>query len=537
MQLIDQNTKAIMEGCKERARKAGLDIPNDTLEYIVTNKDLIELSPKVMIPTLYDYWVNDVEVLKESGRYKLYPSNPYETVINTRPPISFYNDNNPDWLNIMIFYHVLAHIDFFRTNALFENTWQYDFVGKALADKRLIESLRSKYGRWVDYVIEFARSIDNICAYYYSLPKLNLLPEQQPDSKTEYFINVFLPEEKKLNNIEILRYIDKYNHYVEIHKNNAETLFFADIVNIFPEFDSFYDKYYGQTNKKIDLLLFLMDYSPFLNKKENLWMKSVLTIIRDTALYFAPQMRTKIMNEGWASFWHNELFLSDDRISTHEIQYAKINAGVTSLSRIGLNPYAIGLRLFEYIKDKADRGAFSFDFDKLTDIEARSNYNKKTGLGESFIFNVKKYFNDFTFISTFIDQEFVDRYDLFVVGKRLDEERNVYQYYIKSRKAEDYKNMLIDSLYHPPLINVNIDKSSEDNLYLEHVFEGKQLYKPYIKDTLMGIEFLWGAQVSLETTEIKLEKTKDDDGNEIKDYVYEKVLYVMNNKKLTKTNL
>jgi len=64
MQLIDQNIKRIMEGCKERARDAGLQFDNESLEYIVSNKDMINLSPKVMIPTLYDYWVQDIEVLK-----------------------------------------------------------------------------------------------------------------------------------------------------------------------------------------------------------------------------------------------------------------------------------------------------------------------------------------------------------------------------------------------------------------------------------------------------------------------------------------
>ena len=83
MELVDQHTKNIMEGCKIRARDAGLSFEDETLEYIVTNRDLLELSPKVMIPTLYDYWVHDVEVLKEKGKYELYPGNPYETVIIT----------------------------------------------------------------------------------------------------------------------------------------------------------------------------------------------------------------------------------------------------------------------------------------------------------------------------------------------------------------------------------------------------------------------------------------------------------------------
>jgi stage V sporulation protein R len=119
-----------MEECKSRAQDAGLNFESETLEYIVTNQDLIELSPKGMIPTLYDYWVNDVEVLKGKGQYKLYPNNPYETVINSRPAISYYNDNNPDWLNIMIFYHVLGHVDFFQNNIFFEHTWNDDFVGR-----------------------------------------------------------------------------------------------------------------------------------------------------------------------------------------------------------------------------------------------------------------------------------------------------------------------------------------------------------------------------------------------------------------------
>src|SRR5512134_1070161 len=142
MELISQHVKKIMEGCKERARAAGFSFQDETLEYIVTNRDMLELSPKMMIPTLYDYWVHDVFVLQDKGKYDLYPHNPYETVINTRPPISFYNDNNPDWLNVMIFYHVIAHIDFFQNNVFFAKTWLDDFIGRALAQANVVKELR-----------------------------------------------------------------------------------------------------------------------------------------------------------------------------------------------------------------------------------------------------------------------------------------------------------------------------------------------------------------------------------------------------------
>jgi stage V sporulation protein R len=89
--------------------------------------------------------------------------------------------------------------------------------------------------------------------------------------------------------------------------------------------------------------------------------------------------------------------------------------------------------------------------------------------------------------------------------------------------------MLIDSLYHPPKIDVNTEKTTEEILYLVHAFEGKQLIKGFIPETLVGIEFLWGGAVSLETTEIVLTKEKQ---LELK-----KVLYTINERKVTKTNL
>ena len=251
MYLIDQHTKAIMEGCKERAREAGLQFADETLEYIVTNRDLLDLSPKFMIPTLYDYWVNDVEVLQQYAKYKLYPTNPFETVINSRPAISFYNDNNPDWLNIMIFYHVLAHIDFFQNNIYFSHTWNDDFVGVALADKRLINLYRSKYGRWVDYVIEFARSIDNIVGFY-SIIFNQYLEEthKDPPPKLDFFFNHFLPNIIKANELERYKYLDHYNKRLEQYGDRAENLFFSEVSIKYPEFEAFYDNYLKNQKKR-----------------------------------------------------------------------------------------------------------------------------------------------------------------------------------------------------------------------------------------------------------------------------------------------
>ncbi|MFW2366587.1 MAG: SpoVR family protein, partial [Desulforhopalus sp.] len=314
MELVSQHAKKIMEGCKERARDVGLSFQDDSLEYIVTNRDFLQLSPKNMIPTLYDYWVQDVEVLKEQGQYELYPSNPYETVINTRPPISYYNDNNPDWLNVMIFYHVLGHIDFFQNNLFFRHTWDYDFAGKALSDKRLIAKLRSEKGRWVDYIIEFSRAVDNLVGYFDLLSSYAI--QRKKLSKLDYYFDIFLQQLEEKSIAAYVAEIERYNKYMREFPNDGEIRFLDSVKNKFAEFESLFKKAVKDQSKgqKLDLLQFLMENSEFLAREENRWMLTVMEVVRTTSLYFQPQIRTKILNEGWASYWHETLFLQDDRI-------------------------------------------------------------------------------------------------------------------------------------------------------------------------------------------------------------------------------
>lgn len=498
MELVSQHVKKIMEECKVRARDAGLTFDDETLEYVVTNRDMIELSPKIMIPTLYDYWVHDVKVLSGKGMYEAYPSNPYETVINTRPAISYYNDNNPDWLNVMIFYHVLGHIDFFQNNLFFKNTWDVDLTGQALADKRLIAQLRSEKGRrWVDYVIEFARGIDNLVGYQKELDLAFRSENRHRLTRSDFYFDIFLQKVKSVSHHQYLKEISRYN---DAQKNGED--FYDLVISQYPEFEELYKKaLVAKDGEYLDVMSYIIRHSPFLRAEENKWMKSVIQIVRDTSLYFQPQIRTKIMNEGWASYWHEYLFMRDDRISGHEADFAKVNAAVTSLPKVGLNPYALGLRLFQHIEEMEDRGCYSFEYESLKDEVKKDKFDTGKGTGHDYIYKVRKSLNDFTFINKFIDQEFITRHKLFVTGKRFNQQRMTWQYYIKSKKAEDYKDMVINTLYHPPEIHVVEEKTQNGVLYLDHLFEGKPLKTDYIENTMIGIEYLWGGPIHLETSE------------------------------------
>ncbi len=502
MELVSQHVKGIMEECKVRARDEGLRFDDETLEYIVTNRDMIELSPKIMIPTLYDYWVHDVKVLSGKGMYEAYPSNPYETVINTRPAISYYNDNNPDWLNVMIFYHVLGHIDFFQNNLFYKNTWDVDLTGQALADKRLIAKLRSEKGRLVDYVIEFSRGIDNLVGYYQEINHIISKENQQQANslkinKIDYYFDVFLQQIKVVSHNTYLKEITRYNNTQRTGEN-----FFDIIIGKYPEFEELYRQENVSTkSSEPDVMEYIIQHSPFLKQDENKWMKTIIQIVRNTSLYFQPQIRTKIMNEGWASYWHEYLFMRDDRICGHESDFAKVNASVTAMPKVGLNPYALGMRLFQHIEEMEDKGCYSFDYYNQADEVKKQKYDTLKKSGNPYIFKIRENLNDFTFINRYIDQEFLTKHQLFVSGKRFNQSRMSWEYYIKSKKAEDYKQMIIDTLYHPPEVRVEADKSVKGVLHLNHLFEEKPLKLDFIENTMMGIEYLWGGPVHLETSE------------------------------------
>src|SRR5947209_16109526 len=66
-----------------------------------------------------------------------------------------------------------------------------------------------------------------------------------------------------------------------------------------------------------DVLLFLLEHAPL-----NPWQRDVLDIVRQEAYYFAPQGQTKIMNEGWASYWHSTIMTTKILDHSEVIDYA-----------------------------------------------------------------------------------------------------------------------------------------------------------------------------------------------------------------------
>jgi len=335
------------------------------------------------------------------------------------------------------------------------------------------------------------------------LPQFNRPPVSERSKRLDFYFDVFLQSDLKVKGHQYIKEIERYNQCISAHKDLGEDSFFKEVEKKHPEFEALFKKSLKETcGQKQDLIQYLMEHSELLNKEKNRWMKTVMQVVRSTSLFFQPQIRTKIMNEGWASYWHETLFLQDERINGHEVDFARVNANVTALSRIGLNPYALGMRLFYYIEEMADKGKLTYEFQRLRDEDQRKQYDAGSGQGREFIFKVRENFCDSMFVRTFLDQDFITRHNLFVAGKRLNKDRMVWEYYVKSRNAQDFRRMIEDSLYHPPRIDLDLEKSVDDALYLVHHFEEKPLVKEFISNTMMGIEYLWDRPVHLETSEV-----------------------------------
>jgi stage V sporulation protein R len=232
-------------------------------------------------------------------------------------------------------------------------------------------------------VIEFARTIDNLVGYFDLLAESGENTGDHSLSLLDYYFDYFLQRGPKPAVSTYSREIERYNRMLREHPEDGESRFLKSVIEKHAELEALHAKKLKEkkTVGRTDLLRFVMEYSPFLNREENRWMLMILEVIRATSLYFQPQIRTKILNEGWASYWHDILFLGDDRIKGHEVDYARVNAKVTSMPRVGLNPYALGMRLFQYLEEQADKGRTGLEYFQTADRSQRQRFDRATGKG------------------------------------------------------------------------------------------------------------------------------------------------------------
>jgi stage V sporulation protein R len=164
-----------------------------------------------------------------------------------------------------------------------------------------------------------------------------------------------------------------------------------------------------------------------------------------------------------------------------------------------LNPYKLGIELYRDIEERWNKGQFGSDWDSCNDMSERRTWNKNLGIGRQKIFDVRKIYNDVTFIDEFFTLEFCKRHGFFSYGY----DRKSQEFLIESRDFVQVKKKILGSLTnlsHPCIAVVDGNFENRGELLLEHHFEGVELDPVYAKETLKNLHRLWTRPTHLLTS-------------------------------------
>ena len=479
----------MQEDIESHAKHFGLDffpILYEVLDY----KTMNEVAAYGGFPTRYPHWRFGMDYEQLSKSYEWGLSKIYEMVINTNPAYAYLLEGNSLTDQKIVMAHVCAHVDFFKNNYFFSKTNRKMIDGMANHSSRCRRHM-ARHGQdtvedFIDTCLSLENLIDPMSPYIVrqrDKPVEGVDDDDQQDKSgrlrakgyMESFINPpeYLAAQKKKREDEEKR-----------HKRR------------FPE------------QPQRDVLAFLIQHAPL-----DHWQRDVLEIVRDEAYYFAPQAMTKIMNEGWAVYWHSRILTEKALTAAEIIDYADANSGVLATSPGRLNPYKLGVELFRNIEDRWNRGQFGKEWDECDSMDLKRNWDRRTGLGNSRVFEVRKLYNDITFIDEFFTLEFCIEQKFYSFG--FSERSGNWE--IMSREFKKVKDQLLRMLTNrgQPVIVVedgNFENKSE--LLLRHVHEGIDLDSGQARDTLRNASKLWTRPVSLLTKlEGKGKLLRCEDGN------------------------
>jgi stage V sporulation protein R len=471
------------------AHEYGLDFFT-TIYELIDYRQMCEIAAYEGFPVRYPHWRFGMEYdrMLKSQSYGL--SKIYELVINTDPCYAYLLEGNSHVDQKLVMCHVYGHCDFFKHNRFFSHTDRRMIDGMANHATRVRRHMDRQGIDMVETFIDVCDSLDNLIDPW--LPFRKPTPARREPS-VEMPIHI-----GKLSADGERSYLEEYINppeFIEQQRKRAEQE--------------------REQRRKIppqperDLLGFLLLHAPL-----QPWEADVLGIIREEAYYFLPQRQTKIMNEGWATYWHSKLMttraLRDDEV----IDYAEAASGVTAMGPNQLNPYKIGVELYRDIEDRWNKGKFGKQWDECDDRQVRDEWDLQLRLGQSKIFEVRRLYNDVTFIDEFFTLEFCRQNRFFT----FTENRRSGKTEIESREFKKIKDTLLQQLTNfgqPFIYVVEANYLNRGELLLAHRHEGVDLRLNYARDTLRNLERIWRRPVSILTVIDDKPKRIRYDGAEI----------------------
>lgn len=472
--MISSELQKYREEIEKRAREYGLNF-FDVIFEVIDFEEMNMLASYGGFPVRYPHWRFGMEYERISKSYSYGLHKIYEMVINNNPSYAYLLKGNTDIDQKLVIAHVYGHSDFFKNNFWFSET------NRKMLDEMANHAIKIR--RYIDkYGYEEVESLIDTC-----LSIEDLIDIHSPFIKRQFDKKNFLEaDEGGRKPVSKLRspseYLEDYINppdFIEWQRKKGEDEKLKK--KKFPEFP------------ERDVLLFLIG-----NAQIEEWQKDVLSMIREESYYYAPQIQTKIMNEGWAAYWHSKILTEKIVTDKEIIDYADHHAGTLSTRPGVLNPYKLGIELFRNIEDRWNKGKFGKDYQECDDIEAKRNWDMNFGLGREKIFEVRRLYNDVTFIDEFLTEDFCREHGLFTYAYN----RSTGMYEIESRDFKKIKEKLLFMLTNctRPIIEiVEGNYMNRGELYLVHKHEGVDLKLDWAKDVLKQIFKIWRRPLHLET--------------------------------------
>ena len=273
------------------------------------------------MPSRYAHWSYGKSYEKQKTMYDYGVSGlPYEMVINSNPCLAYLMRDNTLLLQILTIAHVYGHNDFFANNFTFTSgiDAKYSlemFKGHATRIDSYIED-PSIGINLVEDALDHAHSIS-----FQRNKNLAIKQMTQQEIAARRWENAQIQEDPNW----------------EIHKKKEYEAPELSKIPLEPE---------------ENLLQFIAEYNPYLPE----WKRDVLRIVDKEAMYFIPQMETKIMNEGWASYWHHKIMNALDLPQGLHLEFLVKHNQVLTPTPGGLNPYHLGFVLWHDIERRWNEG-------------------------------------------------------------------------------------------------------------------------------------------------------------------------------------
>ena len=421
------------ERIKEIVEAFGLDPFPQIFELCDHNRMIGYMSYSGM-PARYPHWSFGKHYEKQKTLYDYGVAGlPYEMVINSDPCLAYLMSDNSLLLQILTMAHVYAHNDFFKNNFMFRQTN-------------------------AEYTLEKFKTRADRLRRYIDDPNIGFL-------KVEEFLDAAHGLAMNCNRFKVIN-----NQPVEKQED-------LDIQNGEPP-----------ENGDWNLLLFIRDNNRMLTE----WEKDLLNIVHEETLYFIPQIETKILNEGWAVYWHRKILEKLDLPQDLHMEFlVRHNQVVRPIPR-SLNPYHIGFKLMEDIEKRwNDRSECERNTDKPNDMNGRQK-----------IFQVRETDRDESFIRQYLTRELMEEMDLYQ-HETTGNERVV----TKVASEQDWMDVRNTIIQNVGLNSIPVVKVWDDNhfglgnLLLIHEFGGRELDWDYTEHTLKFVRHLWQKPVILESVQ------------------------------------